>query len=156
MLSVLIPIRDEYENLDRNESTFRENLKNMDFEVILVNDFSKDKSLEKAKEISSLNNNFKIFNNDQKGLGGAINLGIKKSTGDYICIMMADLSDDINDLKRYNDLIEKKNLDAVLGSRFLKNSKVRIFTCLFSRKCYLHLNIQSGQLSIISITNIRM
>ena len=124
MLSVLIPIRDEYENLDRIESTFRENLKNMDFEVILVNDFSKDKSLEKAKEISSVNNNFKIFNNDQKGLGGAINLGIKKSTGDYICIMMADLSDNIDDLKNYYQTIKKNNLDAVFGSRFLKNSKI--------------------------------
>ena len=37
---------------------------------------------------------------------------------------MADLSDDINDLKKYNNLLEEKNLDAVLGSRFLKDSKV--------------------------------
>ena len=50
MLSVLIPIRDEYENLDKIESTFRQNLKNMDFEVILVNDFSKDKSLKRQKK----------------------------------------------------------------------------------------------------------
>ena len=90
----------------------------MDFEVILVNDFSKDKSLEKAKEISSLNNNFKIFNNDQKGLGGAINLGIKKSTGDYICIMMADLSDNIDDLKNYYQTIKKITLTPFLVQDF--------------------------------------
>ena len=38
--------------------------------------------------------------------------------------MMADLSDDINDLKNYNKLMDEENLDAVLGSRFLKNSKI--------------------------------
>ena len=38
---------------------------------------------------------------------------------------MADLSDDINDLKRYNTILDQKNVDAVLGSRFLKKSKVK-------------------------------
>ena len=37
---------------------------------------------------------------------------------------MADLSDDIHDLKKYNSLMDEKNLDAILGSRFLKDSKV--------------------------------
>ena len=39
--------------------------------------------------------------------------------------MMADLSDDIEDLKKYNSIMNEKNLDAILGSRFLKNSKVQ-------------------------------
>ena len=38
--------------------------------------------------------------------------------------MMADQSDDINDLKKYFQIISSENLDAVLGSRFLNNSKV--------------------------------
>jgi len=37
---------------------------------------------------------------------------------------MADLSDDINDLKKYYDLIKKNNIDAVFGSRFIKDSRV--------------------------------
>ena len=39
--------------------------------------------------------------------------------------MMADGSDDINDLINYNNLINSKNYDAVLGSRFLKGSVVK-------------------------------
>ena len=31
--------------------------------------------------------------------------------------MMADLSDDIDDLKRYNVLMQQDNFDAILGSR---------------------------------------
>ena len=38
--------------------------------------------------------------------------------------MMADRSDDIEDLKKYYKLIKFENLDAILGSRFLKESKV--------------------------------
>ena len=59
-----------------------------------------------------------------RGLGGAINFGIEKSTGNYICIMMADLSDDFEDLKNYYAKIKENNLDAVFGSRFSKESKV--------------------------------
>ena len=67
---------------------------------------------------------FKILNNQKKGLGGAINLGVKKAIGENVAIMMADQSDDINDLIKYNNLINSENYDAILGSRFLKNSKV--------------------------------
>ena len=35
-------------------------------------------------------------------------------------IMMADESDDIQDLINYNNIINSENLDAVLGSRFFK------------------------------------
>ena len=38
--------------------------------------------------------------------------------------MMADLSDDINDLIKYNELMLQNNYDAILGSRFMKGSKV--------------------------------
>ena len=68
--------------------------------------------------------NIDLFNNDKKGLGGAINLGITKSMGGAVCIMMADMSDDISDLKKYYELIKNENLDAVFGSRFIKGSSV--------------------------------
>ena len=69
--------------------------------------------------------NFRVIDNTKKGLGGAINLGIKKSLGENIAIMMADQSDDINDLIKYNNLMSEENYDAILGSRFTKMSKVR-------------------------------
>tara|TARA_B100001121_G_scaffold303530_1_gene317596 strand:+ start:214 stop:927 length:714 start_codon:yes stop_codon:yes gene_type:complete len=124
MLSIIIPARNESDNLQDILNYFLDRMELINYEVILINDFSEDNTLDKAKEIFRNHKNFKIFNNNKKGLGGAINLGIDKSSGTKICIMMADLSDDINDLKKYNNLLEKKNLDAVLGSRFLKKSKV--------------------------------
>ena len=55
----------------------------------------------------------KVIRNKIKGLGGAINLGIKFSKNKYIAIMMADLSDDPNDLIKYYDEISNNKLDAV-------------------------------------------
>ena len=124
MLSIIIPAKNESDNLQDILNYFKNGMETINYEVILINDFSEDNTLDKAKEIFRNHKNFKIYDNNKKGLGGAVNLGIDKSKGTKICIMMADLSDDINDLKKYNNLLEEKNLDAVLGSRFLKDSKV--------------------------------
>ena len=124
MLSILIPVRNEHENLDEIERQFRFNFSNFHFEVILINDYSTDNTLIKIQEIVKKNHNFVFLDNKKKGIGGALNLGIEKAKGEYICIMMADFSDDINDLKKYYDLIKLKNIDAVFGSRFIKGSKI--------------------------------
>ena len=124
MLSIIIPARNEADNLEDILNYFEENLLEVDFEVLLINDFSDDQTLSKAEKIFKSKNRFKVFDNKKKGLGGAINLGIENVRGDNTVIMMADMSDDIEDLKKYNDLINRENLDAVLGSRFIKDSEV--------------------------------
>ena len=126
MLSVIIPVRNESDSLNELTEYYSKNLNNIDFEVLIVNDFSTDDTFEKAKRIWSDNKNFKILDNKKKGLGGAINLGIKEARGTFVAIMMADQSDDINDLLIYNSLMQEGNFDAILGSRFLKDSKFPI------------------------------
>ncbi len=124
MLSILIPVRNESNSLADLFNYFDKNLDGIDFEVIIINDFSDDDTLQKAKFLGQKNQKFKILNNTKKGLGGAINFGINHSTGEFLVIMMADQSDDIEDLKKYYHLIKSENLDAVLGSRFMKSSRV--------------------------------
>ena len=124
MLSILIPLRDEYENLDQIERYFTKELNNIEHEIILINDYSSDNTLSKIKEISQRNNNFVYLDNKKKGLGGAISYGIERSRGHYICIMMADFSDSTDDLKKYYKLIKDEKVDAVFGSRFLVGSNI--------------------------------
>ena len=124
MLSILVPVRNESNSLDDLYNYFDKNLVGMNYEIIIINDFSDDDTFEKANLLPQKNSNFKVFNNKKKGLGGAINLGVEVAKGDFISIMMADQSDEINDLKKYYDTIKSENLDAVLGSRFTKDSKV--------------------------------
>lgn len=74
-------------------------------------------------KLKSSNNKIVYFNNTKKGLGGAIDLGIQKSQGEYVCIMMSDSSDTVEDLNCYYDVISSNNLDAVFGSRFVRGGK---------------------------------
>ncbi len=125
MLSIIIPARNEADNLEDILVYFSTNLKNIEFELLLINDFSDDETLVKAQKIFENNTNFKVIDNKKKGLGGAINQGIKNAKGERVIITMADMSDRVEDVIKYNDLMIEKNLDAVLGSRFIKESLVK-------------------------------
>ena len=122
MLSILIPVRNESESLKDIAEYFSKNLTNIIYEIIIINDFSDDDTLEKARTLFQDKKNFKVIDNKKKGLGGAINLGIKEAQGINLVIMMADRSDDIKDLINYNNLMNSGNYDAILGSRFLPKS----------------------------------
>ena len=45
MLSIIIPLRNEYENLDEIERQFINNFNEINHEVILINDYSTDNTL---------------------------------------------------------------------------------------------------------------
>ena len=124
MLSIIVPVRDESKTIKEVFDYFNNNLKNINYEVLIINDFSNDETLNISKSLINEYKNFKVLDNNKKGLGGAINLGIKKAMGENIAIMMADQSDDINDLIEYDNLMRSGNYDAILGSRFTKSSKV--------------------------------
>ena len=89
MLSIIVPVRDESDSLKDILDYFSKNLININYEVLIINDFSKDNTLENARNLFDKSENFKVFNNKKKGLGGAINLGIKESVGINIAIVMA-------------------------------------------------------------------
>ena len=125
MLSIIVPVRNESNIIHEIFEYFTNNLKDIQYEVLIINDFSNDDTFDKCKKLVGEYKNFRIFDNPKKGLGGAINLGINEAKGDNISIMMADLSDDIDDLKRYNVLMEQGKFDAILGSRFTRDSKVK-------------------------------
>ena len=124
MLSIIVPVRDESKTIKEVFDYFNNNLNNINYEVLIINDFSNDDTLNITKSLIYEYKNFKVLDNNKKGLGGAINLGIKKAMGENIAIMMADQSDDINDLIEYNNLMRSGDYDAILGSRFTQNSKV--------------------------------
>ncbi len=124
MLSIIIPVKNEEQLIKNSIDLLLNEIKNIKFEIIIIDDFSDDGTAEVIKEIIKNNDKVKFFKNNQEGLGPLINLGIEKSNGDYICIMMSDLSDDIQDLKVYYEKINSEDLDAILGSRFIKGSNI--------------------------------
>ena len=123
-LTILIPVRDEEENVKIISNEIINKIDCEDFEILFINDYSNDKTEEVIKLMIENDKRIKYYNNNKKkGLGDTIVEGIKKSMGKYVCIMMSDSSDTVEDLNRYYETIVTNNLDAVFGSRFIKGGK---------------------------------
>ena len=123
-LSIIIPVRNEEHGVEKIINQLQNKLKSLSYEIIFINDFSTDNTAKVTNEIIKNKSGISLHDNEKKGLGGAINQGINKATGDAICIMMSDLSDSIADLEKYYNIIKDEKVDAVFGSRFIKGSKI--------------------------------
>ena len=124
LLSILIPVRNEEENVNIISKEIEKKIENKNYEIVFINDFSEDNTIKELTKLNKLNEKIKFFDNQKKGLGGAIDMGIQKSQGKYVCIMMSDSSDTVEDLNYYYKEISGENLDAVFGSRFIKGGKI--------------------------------
>ena len=123
-LSIIIPVRNEETLIKKIIDQLENKLKISSYEIIFINDFSTDNTNKITKELIKNKTQINIYDNNKKGLGGAIIQGIYKSSGEFICIMMSDLSDSIDDLEKYYDIIKNENIDAVFGSRFIEGAKL--------------------------------
>ena len=123
-LSIIIPVRNEETLIEKVVNSLESKLKISSYEVIFINDYSTDNTSKIISELIKVNNKVFYYENKNKGLGGAITLGINKAEGESICIMMSDLSDSIDDLEKYHKIIESENVDAVFGSRFIEGAKI--------------------------------
>ncbi len=123
-VSIIIPIRNEEIVLKNIIQQLENKLESLPFEVVFINDFSTDNTFFILEKLLQNKNQFSLYNNSRKGLGGAIAEGINRATGEFICIMMSDLSDDIEDLKKYYNIIKEERVAAVFGSRFIRGSKI--------------------------------
>ena len=123
-LSIVIPIKNEELLIKKIVDQLQSELKSLSYEIIFINDFSTDNTAKITEEIIKTKPQMHVYNNKRKGLGGAVNEGINKANGEAVCIMMSDLSDSIDDLKKYYSIIKDENVDAVFGSRFIQGSKI--------------------------------
>ena len=130
-LSIVIPVYNEDKQLHNTIKKINKISKKIkDYEIVFIDDFSTDNTKQIIKKSIRSNKKIKYYKNIKKGLGSAIGLGINKSTKKFVCIFMCDNSDDLSDLMEYYKIINKNNLDAVLGSRFLKKSRITNYPIL--------------------------
>ncbi len=120
-LTIVIPVKNEQSNIKKMVYAIQKEIK-ISYEILFVDDFSDDDTYKIIKEFEKINIKIKVIKNEIKGLGQSVKNAINYSKGKYICILMCDGSDDLNDLNRYYTTIKENNLDAVFGTRFNKDS----------------------------------
>lgn len=92
-------------------------------EVVVVDDGSTDSTAVRVARLTGDNPVILVTNQGRHGFGMAVRAGLDHATGEAIAVMMADASDDAQDLIRYYRKLEE-GYECVFGSRFIRGAKV--------------------------------
>ena len=126
-LSIVLPAYNEEGSIEETVQTLHATLReeNIEHEIIVVNDNSKDKTLAVLTSIKEQIPTLVVHTNyGPNGFGYAIRYGLERFQGDCVAIMMADLSDDPSDLVLFYRRLCLGDVDCVFGSRFIKGGKL--------------------------------
>lgn len=118
-LSVIIPCYNEIENLKRGVlDQVKEFLQKQDYnwEVIVSDDGSSDKSLNFVKEYIKKTKIFRVLENPHAGKPFAVWAGIKAAKGKYVLFTDMDQSTPISEINKLLPFF-RKDYDVVIGSR---------------------------------------
>lgn len=126
-LSIVIPAYNEGERIYENLLEMSKLLSSFvtDYEMIVVNDGSKDNTEGEIRRASeTVKNIVSAGYQMNRGKGGAIKEGVKCATGDYIAFLDADMDLSPMHLKDFLAKMEETSATAVIGSKMHKDSKV--------------------------------
>jgi dolichol-phosphate mannosyltransferase len=125
-LSVVIPAQNEEGSVGATVEGVVAALEReaIDYEVIVVNDDSEDSTEAVVAAIGERNPRVRVHRSHlERGFGNAIRAGLDVFQGDAVAIVMADASDNPDDLVRYHRLLEE-GWDCAFGSRFMPGAKI--------------------------------
>ncbi len=123
-LSVIIPAYNEERRLPKTLEAINDYLRRQsyDYEILVVNDGSKDITAEAVRGMSFVIRNLKLIDNKKnQGKGAVVRQGMLEARGEYRLFTDADNSTSIDQIE--NMWIEFKNgYDVVIGSRDIKGA----------------------------------
>ena len=143
-ISIIVPCYNEetalplfYEELQKNIKSFGNNVS---FEILFVNDGSKDHTLSVIKDLAKKDSNIKFISFSRNfGKESAIYAGLENSTGDYVVMMDADLQDPPSLLKEMYKAVTEDKYDAV-GTRRVNRKGEPIIRSFFAKLFYKIIN----------------
>lgn len=127
-ISVVIPMYYEeavvYECYNRVVNSLKK-LNNYEYEIVVVDDGSKDKTLKILESLAVNDNNLKIISFSRNfGHQAAVTAGLKETTGDVVVIIDADLQDPPELIEKMIKLWEDGN-DVIYAKRKVRKGESR-------------------------------
>ncbi|CCH97045.1 glycosyltransferase [Microcystis aeruginosa] len=125
-LSIVIPAYNEEDCIESTTHLISERLERdkIDYEILVVNDNSKDNTEAVLQKINQENPRIRYINNYYpNGFGFAVRCGLENFSGDAVAVVMADNSDSPDNMVDYYYKLQE-GYDCVFGSRFIKGGKV--------------------------------
>ncbi len=125
LLTVVIPTRDEAENIPALVREMRESLEGIDYRVVFVDD-SSDETPRIIREASEEDGNVTLIHRKgaerSGGLSTAVTTGIEAfvQTSEYTCVMDADLQHPPEKVREMLELARSSDVDVVVASRYAR------------------------------------
>lgn len=136
IISIVLPVYNEEQILERNARQVlvfcRENLRG-DWQIIISDNNSRDKTREIAERLASEHKEIKYYFTKNQGKGYGVVEAWENFPADIYVFMDADLATDIRALPNLIEAVESGECDIAMGSRFATGSRVKK---PFSRKIF--------------------
>jgi glycosyltransferase involved in cell wall biosynthesis len=117
-LSVVIPVYNE-KNTIADIIGLVKAVEDLDKEIIVVDDGSKDGTVKILKDLEKVHPDVKFYYKEKNvGKGDTLRIGFSHTTGDYVIVQDADLEYDPQDYKKLLRALTEEKADVVYGSRF--------------------------------------
>jgi dolichol-phosphate mannosyltransferase len=125
-LSIVIPARNEAGNIGETVDAIRSRLQRegIDYEILVVDDGSSDATCAEIEMRVAIDPGVRLERNTgAHGFGRAIRYGLERFTGDAVVIVMADASDNPEDIISYYYVL-RDSAECAFGSRFVHGGTV--------------------------------
>ena len=119
MISIIVPVYNAENWLKKCvDSIINQTYK--DIEILLINDGSKDRSIDILKEYEKKDSRIRVFDKQNEGVSKTRNLGIKEAKGEFIQFVDCDDYIEENMCETMLHLISNSDM-AICGMRIKKN-----------------------------------
>ncbi len=127
-VSILLPVYNMADTIEEHLKFLISSIEGFieNYEIILSNDGSKDDSIKAINAIASKYKNIVVVNTEiNQGKGHALKRAFEYSSGEYIVFCDADMELPPSQLSTFFEIMQKENVDIVIGSKRHPLSKLK-------------------------------